>query len=193
MPKAEKVERVGQLKERIEGSHALLLTEYRGLTVSDITELRRSLAEDGASFAVLPQPQRVTLNASDFRFGPAWGLALKGVASGDNAVISFNEGLRSRFQLPPLASRQAVGTVTLALSPGAVAIGDAREQVRGWIGDERSHGRHVAPKRVQALVPGGGIRRRVRRGPVAGRPVEGYMLGIAREFEDVPLGDSHMF
>jgi large subunit ribosomal protein L10 len=53
MPKAEKVERVAELKRRIEGSDALLLTEYRGLTVSDISELRRSLAEGGASFAVV--------------------------------------------------------------------------------------------------------------------------------------------
>ncbi|HEY7667853.1 MAG TPA: 50S ribosomal protein L10 [Actinomycetota bacterium] len=53
MPKTEKIERVSELKERIEGSQALLLTEYRGLTVSDITELRRSLAENGASFAVV--------------------------------------------------------------------------------------------------------------------------------------------
>jgi large subunit ribosomal protein L10 len=53
MPKTEKIERVGELRERIEGSQALLLTEYRGLTVSDITELRRSLAEGGTSFAVV--------------------------------------------------------------------------------------------------------------------------------------------
>jgi len=53
MPKPEKVERVAELKERIDGSSALLLTEYRGLTVSEITELRRSLAEGGASFAVV--------------------------------------------------------------------------------------------------------------------------------------------
>jgi large subunit ribosomal protein L10 len=53
MPKAEKLERVARLKERIEGSDALLLTEYRGLTVSDIMSLRRSLAEGGASFAVV--------------------------------------------------------------------------------------------------------------------------------------------
>ena len=36
-------EAVAELKERIEGSDALLLTEYRGLTVSEIGELRRSL------------------------------------------------------------------------------------------------------------------------------------------------------
>jgi large subunit ribosomal protein L10 len=53
MPKAQKIERVGELKDRIEGSQALLLTEYRGLTVSDITELRRSLAEGGTSLAVV--------------------------------------------------------------------------------------------------------------------------------------------
>jgi large subunit ribosomal protein L10 len=53
MPKTEKIERVGELRERIDGSQALLLTEYRGLTVSDITELRRSLAEGGTSFAVV--------------------------------------------------------------------------------------------------------------------------------------------
>jgi large subunit ribosomal protein L10 len=53
MPRAEKVERVGELKERIEGSDALLLTEYRGLTVSDIAELRRSLAEGGTGYSVV--------------------------------------------------------------------------------------------------------------------------------------------
>lgn len=53
MPKQEKVERVAELRERIEGSDALLLTEYRGLTVSEITELRRSLAEGGTKFAVV--------------------------------------------------------------------------------------------------------------------------------------------
>ena len=53
MPKQEKVERVAELKARIEGSDALLLTEYRGLSVSEITELRRSLAEGGTKFQVV--------------------------------------------------------------------------------------------------------------------------------------------
>src|SRR3989442_12983870 len=34
MPRTEKLERVAELKRRIEGSAALLLAEYRGLTVS---------------------------------------------------------------------------------------------------------------------------------------------------------------
>jgi large subunit ribosomal protein L10 len=53
MPSTQKIERVAELKEQIEGSNALLLTEYRGLTVSEITELRRSLREGGARFAVI--------------------------------------------------------------------------------------------------------------------------------------------
>jgi large subunit ribosomal protein L10 len=53
MPSTQKIERVAELKEQIEGSNALLLTEYRGLTVSEITELRSSLREGGARFAVI--------------------------------------------------------------------------------------------------------------------------------------------
>lgn len=45
MPSAEKVEKVAALKARIAGSQALLLAEYRGLSVHDATELRRSLGE----------------------------------------------------------------------------------------------------------------------------------------------------
>jgi large subunit ribosomal protein L10 len=51
--KPEKVERVAALKERIESSDALLITEYRGLSVSEITDLRRSLREGGTAFAVV--------------------------------------------------------------------------------------------------------------------------------------------
>jgi len=46
MPSPEKVEQVARLKERISSSQALLLAEYRGLSVQDATELRRSLGQD---------------------------------------------------------------------------------------------------------------------------------------------------
>jgi large subunit ribosomal protein L10 len=52
MPNAEKVEKVAALKERIEGANALLLAEFRGLSVHDATELRRSLSET-ARFSVV--------------------------------------------------------------------------------------------------------------------------------------------
>ena len=64
MPNAEKTEKVAALKERIEGSSALLLTEYRGLSVHDATDLRRSLA-DTARFAIVKNTlmQRASMEA----------------------------------------------------------------------------------------------------------------------------------
>jgi len=52
MPNANKVERVAALRERIQGANALLLAEYRGLSVHDATELRRSLSEQ-AGFSIV--------------------------------------------------------------------------------------------------------------------------------------------
>ncbi|MFB3738096.1 MAG: 50S ribosomal protein L10 [Candidatus Velamenicoccus archaeovorus] len=52
MPNAEKLEKVAVLKDRIQGSEALLLAEFRGLSVHDATELRRSLA-DTATFSIV--------------------------------------------------------------------------------------------------------------------------------------------
>ena len=52
MAKQAKVDTVAELQERIEGSGALLLAEYRGLTVHETATLRRSLA-GVASFAVV--------------------------------------------------------------------------------------------------------------------------------------------
>ena len=46
MPSPEKVEQVARLKGRISSSQALLLAEYRGLSVKDATELRRTLGQD---------------------------------------------------------------------------------------------------------------------------------------------------
>lgn len=53
MPSAEKVERVTRLRERIQGSQAMFLADFRGLTVLDLTELREALRQSGAQFAVV--------------------------------------------------------------------------------------------------------------------------------------------
>jgi large subunit ribosomal protein L10 len=52
MPNAEKIEKVASIKGRIAASEALLLADYRGLTVHDATELRRSLSSQ-AKFSVI--------------------------------------------------------------------------------------------------------------------------------------------
>ena len=42
MPRPEKVQAVADIRESLEGSEAVFLTEYRGLTVKAVQELRRS-------------------------------------------------------------------------------------------------------------------------------------------------------
>ncbi len=53
MAKPDKVEKVATLKQRIEDADALLLADYRGLTVGDTKELREGLSDADASFAVV--------------------------------------------------------------------------------------------------------------------------------------------
>jgi len=52
MAKAEKVATVAELTERFQNSAGAVLTEYRGLTVAQLRELRGSLGE-GATFSVV--------------------------------------------------------------------------------------------------------------------------------------------
>src|SRR6202034_3112754 len=52
MPNAEKVAEVAELTGRFKDSSGAVLTEYRGLTVAQLAELRRSLG-DHATFAVV--------------------------------------------------------------------------------------------------------------------------------------------
>src|SRR4051812_42247848 len=51
-PRAEKVAVVDEVKSRFEASEAALLTEYRGLTVTAMSELRRSLKAAGGDYKI---------------------------------------------------------------------------------------------------------------------------------------------
>ena len=52
MPNAEKSSAVAEIKEHFETSSAAVITEYRGLTVKQITDLRRALGRD-TTYAVV--------------------------------------------------------------------------------------------------------------------------------------------
>lgn len=52
MPTPEKVQAVADIRERLEGAEAVFLTEYRGLTVSAVQELRRSVRNSGGDYKV---------------------------------------------------------------------------------------------------------------------------------------------
>jgi large subunit ribosomal protein L10 len=52
MPNTEKIQKVKELTERFKASEGAMFAEYRGLTVKDATELRRTLKQADTSFAV---------------------------------------------------------------------------------------------------------------------------------------------
>lgn len=53
MPRPEKVQAVADIKERIESAQAVFVTEFRGLTVTQLQALRASLRESGAEYKVV--------------------------------------------------------------------------------------------------------------------------------------------
>ena len=53
MPKPEKEAKVKELTERFKVSEGAMFADFRGLSVKDATELRRSLSEHGTTFAVV--------------------------------------------------------------------------------------------------------------------------------------------
>lgn len=53
MPRPEKVQAVAEIKERIEGAQGVFLTEFRGLSVKQLSQLRRSLRDSGADYKVV--------------------------------------------------------------------------------------------------------------------------------------------
>jgi large subunit ribosomal protein L10 len=52
-PRADKVDMVGELGEVFRNSQAAIVTEYRGMTVSQITELRNRLRKGGGQYHVV--------------------------------------------------------------------------------------------------------------------------------------------
>ena len=53
MPTPEKVQAVADIREKLEGAEAVFLTEYRGLTVSAVQELRKSIRDSGGEYKVV--------------------------------------------------------------------------------------------------------------------------------------------
>jgi len=53
LPSEKKVETVQKLTEDVKNASSFLLTDYRGLSVGEITALRRSLRETGAEYKVV--------------------------------------------------------------------------------------------------------------------------------------------
>jgi len=103
MPNAEKVAEVAELTERFRGSSGAVLTEYRGLTVAQLAELRKSLGGN-ATFAVVKNTLTkiavteagLTDQLSSLLTGPS------AVAFVDGDVVEAAKGLRDFAKANPL-------------------------------------------------------------------------------------------
>lgn len=84
-PRAEKVAVVDEVRERFEGSSAALLTEYRGLDVAALAELRRALRAAGSEYKVYKNTL-VRFAARDA------GLDLDELLTGPTAIAFVNDG-----------------------------------------------------------------------------------------------------
>ena len=84
MPTQAKAAVIDEITERFQNSSAAVLTEYRGLTVAQLTQLRRSLGE-GSSYAVVKNT--LTKRAAD-----SVGFSDLGALLNGPTAIAFIEG-----------------------------------------------------------------------------------------------------
>lgn len=144
MPKAEKIEAVAEIKERIQGSQIAILTKYIGMNAGQATELRAKLREGNVRFKVfkntLAKRALDELDLSDvskFLDGPiAWAFSDDPVAPAkllaefgkEVPVVQMNGGilegkivsleqLKALAELPPheVLLAQVVGTIAAPL------------------------------------------------------------------------------
>ena len=83
-PRPEKVAVVDEVRERLAGTTAALLTEYRGLDVAALAGLRRALREAGGEYKIYKNT--LVRFAAD-----AAGLDLAGLLSGPTAIAFVSE------------------------------------------------------------------------------------------------------
>jgi large subunit ribosomal protein L10 len=103
MARAEKVTAVAELTERFQSSSGAVLTEYRGLTVAQLGQLRQSLGKD-ATFSVVKNTLTkiaatqagVTSELTDLLTGPS------AIAFVHGDVVEAAKGLRDFAKVHPL-------------------------------------------------------------------------------------------
>jgi large subunit ribosomal protein L10 len=103
MANAEKVAAVAELTERFRGSSGAVLTEYRGLTVAQLAELRRSLGGHATFTVVKNTLTKIAVNEagldeelSSMLVGPS------AIAFVDGDVVEAAKGLRDFAKANPL-------------------------------------------------------------------------------------------
>jgi len=167
MPNAEKVEKVATLKERIEGSQALLLAEYRGLSVHDATELRRSLGE-ATRFSVVKNT--LMKRAA----GEAGIEALEALLDGPTAV-AFVAG-------DPVAAAKKV--VDAGRRFPALILKGAYFEGRVLLGDEARALAHLESREVMLSRIAGVLKGEMSRAAGMFQALQGMFLGLLEAYRE---------
>lgn len=89
-PKPEKIAIVDDVRQRLESADAVLFTEYRGLNVSELAQLRTALAPAGGTYKIYKNTlarvaaRGLNLEIDDFLLGPT-GMAF---VDGDATAVA---------------------------------------------------------------------------------------------------------
>ncbi len=123
--------------------HSSSLFPYFALLAVCVLPAQLSAATASAlharGYAVLPNPQRVTLGGKDFELTPGWRLEFgPAVKPDDTAIAILKEGLDERFHLALGESKKqsSSGTIKLAIVPGVVAAGEATDRDRPALAEQ---------------------------------------------------------
>jgi len=98
----EKTEAVAELAERFQGSSAAVLTEYRGLTMAQLTQLRRSLGEHTAYAVVKNTLTRRAASAAGFSVPDELLTGPTAIAFISGDPVEAAKGLRDFSRTNPL-------------------------------------------------------------------------------------------
>jgi large subunit ribosomal protein L10 len=118
MPTEAKREAVAELRQQLEGSRTLIVSEYRGLTVKEIGDIRRSLRKQAIAYRVVKN-RLMRIAASD-----AARSALDGLLAGPTAIaFGDDEGATAKAVVDAMRPYRQV-KITGALLGDRVIDGD---------------------------------------------------------------------
>lgn len=109
-----KQETVEEISNYIQNNSAVIIAEYRGLTVAEISELRRNLAKDGA---------KMTIFKNSLVSRAAENLGLEGLneyLSGPNAIIFSNDVIKGPKIVSSFAKKHENLVIKGGLAEGKV-------------------------------------------------------------------------
>jgi large subunit ribosomal protein L10 len=141
VPTQEKVSAVDELKERLDGVKAVLLTEYRGLTVQQLSELRKQLRAVSAEYKIVKNRlARIAVSSSDLS---AIGPHLKGPTG---VIISRQDPVAVAKTVQTFAKTAPLLTLKIGLIEGQMLGADGLKALAD-LAARRGRGRTVDPAR----------------------------------------------